>query len=590
MAVARSAPTVDGDDFAEIIDWYRLELGRTPPPPEGRRWDPLRFGPTWQWNDDGWILPEFTLGWQCLGWCGRWLRDQSGDDWQFTMEQARFILWFFALEESGRWWASQAVLQRLKGWGKDPIAAALSAFACFGPSMFSHFEGETPVGAQNPAAWVQLVAVSQEQTKNTMKLFPSLIKPEAQSEYGIQIGRLNVWGLGDSVQIEAIASSPMAVEGGRPTLVVRNETQNWNSANQGHDLAGAIDGNVAKSRKGTARILDICNAYRPGEDSVGERQREAWENARNAGIDIGLMYDSLEAPPDAPLTLEDAPAVLEAVRGDAWWLDTGPDGEILKSIAKTSNSPSESRRKWFNQITATADAWIVPQQWDVCGPRQGESAPTVSAGEAVVLFFDGSKSDDATALCGVRLSDGLVFLAGVWQRPPQVKEWTVDRDAVDVRVRECVALWDVQGLFADLSDARDDETGARYWEPYADAWARDFGESFELQAVVSGPFRHAVNWDMRSLQHQKLFVDAAERFTSDVEDATLRHDGHEILRQHVRNARRRPGRFGIGLGKEHRESARKIDAAVCAVGARMMWRMWLATPKPEPVSNEAFFL
>ncbi|MBM7280355.1 hypothetical protein JTZ10_21660 [Gordonia rubripertincta] len=550
----------------------------------------MKIGPTWQRDENGWVLPELTLGWQCLGWSGRWLRDQSGDDWQFTMEQARFLLWYYAVDESGRWLNSSSVLQRLKGWGKDPLAAAVSAFSCFGPSMFSHFDGDTPVGAQNPAAWVQLVAVSQEQTKNTMKLFPSLFKRDALDEYGIQIGRLNVWGLGDSVQIEAITSSPLAVEGGRPTQVVRNETQNWNSSNQGHDLAGAVDGNVAKSRRGTARILDICNAYRPGEDSVAERMRETYENAQAAGINIGLMYDSLEAPPDAPLTLDAAPDVLEAVRGDAWWLDTGPDGEVLKSIAKTSNSPSESRRKWFNQITATADAWVVPQDWDLCGPRQGEPKPSVDAGEQVVLFFDGSKSDDATALCGCRLSDGLVFVVGVWQRPPQTKEWVVDRAAVDRKVRAAHDLWDVRGFWADLSDARDDETGARYWEPYADAWARDFGAQYTLQAVPSGPFRHAVNWDMRGLTHQKLFVEHAERFTSDVEDGTLTHDGNEILRQHVRNARRRPGKFGIGLGKEHRESARKVDAAVCAVGARMMWHMWLAIPKPEPEPTGAFFL
>ena len=43
------------------------------------------------------------------------------------------------------------------------------------------------------------------------------------------------------------------------------------------------------------------------------------------------------------------------------------------------------------------------------------------------------------------------------------------------------------------------------------------------------------------------------------------------MRQHVLNARRRPNKFGVGIGKEHRESAKKIDAAVTMVGSRMMW-------------------
>jgi hypothetical protein len=40
----------------------------------------------------------------------------------------------------------------------------------------------------------------------------------------------------------------------------------------------------------------------------------------------------------------------------------------------------------------------------------------------------------------------------------------------------------------------------------------------------------------------------------------------------MKNARRREGKFGVTIGKEHRSSSRKVDLAVCAVGARMLWR------------------
>jgi len=52
-----------------------------------------------------------------------------------------------------------------------------------------------------------------------------------------------------------------------------------------------------------------------------------------------------------------------------------------------------------------------------------------------------------------------------------------------------------------------------------------------------------------------------------------------VLRTHVITARRRTNRWGITIGKEHRESARKIDLAVCMVGARMLRRMLLNSPK-----------
>lgn len=586
MARSRTAAQSSAPDAesAEIVEWYESLLARTTPPSD-LEWEPVKIGPTWQW-DNGWLLPELTLGWGYLAWCGMWLRDKTGQPWQFTPEQARFELWFYALDEHGDFLHHSAVLQRLKGWGKDPVAACKSAGECFGPVKFSHWENGRPVGTDEQNAWVQIATVSQEQTKNTFKLFPSLISPEARSRYGIQVGKLNVYGLGDTRQIEAVTSNPLSIEGGRPTLTIRSETQNWNSSNGGHDMAGAMEGNAAKSEGGAARMLDICNAYRPGEDSVGERAREAWEATQGGedgaatAMDFGVLYDSLEAPPDAPLTADAAPAVVESIRGDSHWLDTRPRGRIVKSILNPANPPSESRRKWYNQITATEDAWVTPQEFDQLADPQ-----TVEPGERIFIFGDGSKSDDATALVGCRLSDGYLFTIGVWQRPPRSEDWVVDRMDVDRRYREAQALWHVVGSWFDPSDARDDETGERFWEPILDGWHRDFGEQMEFWAVDKGDDRHSVVWDMRSPKRLETFTVHAERFVTDVRERDLRHDGSERLKQHVKNARRRPNRYGVGLGKEHRESSRKVDTAVCAVGARMMWRLWATKPVKEQTEH-----
>jgi hypothetical protein len=116
-----------------------------------------------------------------------------------------------------------------------------------------------------------------------------------------------------------VTSSPLSLEGPRPTLVIRNETQNWLTSNGGHEMAGTIEGNAAKSENGMSRMLDICNAYRPARirwpSGCGPRGSHAGREP--GGLDFGLMYDSLEAPPEAPLTAEAAPSVVESIRGDA---------------------------------------------------------------------------------------------------------------------------------------------------------------------------------------------------------------------------------------------------------------------------------
>jgi hypothetical protein len=67
---------------------------------------------------------------------------------------------------------------------------------------------------------------------------------------------------------------------------------------------------------------------------------------------------------------------------------------------------------------------------------------------------------------------------------------------------------------------------------------------------------------------------------SDFESVEVRFHRSDWLVEHCVNARRNPNsRFGVSIRKEHRESARKIDLAVCLVGARMLRRMYLLQAK-----------
>lgn len=565
-------------DYRAIEQEYRDLLERTTPPTD-LTWEPVKLGPTWQY-DDGWLLPEATLGWDFLSWTTYHLRGKGRKHWWWTPEQTRFLLWYYAVDSDGDFLCRSARLQRLKGWGKDPTAAGIAIGSLHAPIMFDHWEGDRPVGRDDPEAWTQIAAVSQDQTKNTFKLFPSLVPRETRDRYGIQIGKLNVWSDGDQRQIEGISTAADSNEGGRPHLIIRAETQNWLSTNGGHDLAGAMDGNAAKAEVGSpARVLDIFNAWRPGRDSIAERAHDGWESSTDPHefIKYGVLWDSLEAPPEAPLTKEAAPEVIRCIAGDASWLDTRPKGTIMESILNPDNSASESRRKWYNQVVGTEDAWAQPR-WvdDKRNRRQGEK---LQPGDTVVLFGDGSKSGDDTGLIAIRTTDGLAQLLH-HQHPGKDDAGhplLVNRNELDDAVIKAFDDFKVIAFWFDPSHAKADDQVEedRFWWPMVDRWHERYHRRLDQKfwPVKSGTRLHSVAFDMSGTLNQQIYQPAVTQAADDLEQGEAPYVDSPVLRRHMKNARKREGRFGVVIGKENRSSTRKVDLAVCFVGARMLWRI-----------------
>lgn len=110
------------------------------------------IGPTWSRGPLGnFLIPERALGWHIAAWCTKYLNGLDGGRWKFTNEQFRFILWWYAVDENGRFAYRKGVLQRLKGWGKGPLAAVMCIIEFVGPSQFSHWGGDgQPVGKPHP--------------------------------------------------------------------------------------------------------------------------------------------------------------------------------------------------------------------------------------------------------------------------------------------------------------------------------------------------------------------------------------------------------------------------------------------------------
>ena len=521
---------------------------------------PNIIGPTWRRTADGWYLPEKTLGWGVLNWWANYVRtpggEHAGEAFMPTLEQARWVLWWYAVDGEGRYRHRNAVYRRIKGHGKDPLAAALALAELCGPVAFDFFDLKgDPVGKPRHAAWIQVVAVSQDQTRNTMSLFPVMVSQQLKREFKLEVNKTIIYSEAGG-RIEAVTSSPHSMEGNRPTFVIRNETQWWLESNDGHALANVIEGNVSKIPG--SRTLSICNAHIPGEDSVAERDYDAWQAVQSGqAVDVGTLYDALEAPADTPVSeipsqREDPAGYaagvqrlregIEIARGDSTWL---PVDSILESVLDVRNPVTESRRKFLNHVTATEDAWIAPYEWDAIAVPGAE----LVKGDRITLGFDGSKSSDWSALVACRVEDGTLFLIEAWN-PVKYPNGEVPREDVDAAVRSCFEKYDVAGFRADVKE----------FEAYVDQWSRDFKRKLKVNATPGNP----VAFDMRG--NTKRFALDCERFLDAVLEHELSHDGNSVLRQHVLNARRHPTNFdAIAIRKASKDSSRKIDAAVCAV-------------------------
>ena len=294
--------------------------------------------------------------------------------------------------------------------------------------------------------------------------------------------------------------------------------------------------------------------------------------------------------------------IVRAVAGDAAWL---PVVDVVDRILDPANPISISRRFWLNQVVADEEAWADPGAIAAAIDPMARAARTligadplragwlVDPTEPVVMFGDGSKGDDCTGLVVCRVSDGYEFTAGVWRRPPgaEGEGWQVPRGQVDSRVDEIMERFNVRAFYFDPSHTTDDEA-QQFWRPMVDDWHRRYRDRLDpnLWAVKGGGVGtqpHSIMWDMTSPARTEQFVIATEQFHADLHEQdegeqwapTVRHDGHPMLVEHLRNAKEYAAKNGrTGIAKEHRSSQRKIDLAVCAIGARMLRRLALNAP------------
>ena len=514
-----------------------------------------------------------SLGWHAIWWietfCVHGPGDVQGERVELDDEFAGFILDCYAVDEEGRRLYDSAFLSRAKGRAKSELAGFIVLYEAFGPARFDHwaeegevyeYRGETyayaagePVGRLVTAPVIRCLATEENQAGNTYDNvhFNLTEGPLAEGlpRDAAGLTRIFIPGGGEIVPSTASDSSK---DGGKESMVVFDETHLYHKPEL-RRMYATVRRNLAKRKQAEPWSLETSTMYMPGEKSVAEETHELAKSiAEGKTKRSRLLFDHREADADIDMTDEDE--VLKGLK-EAY----GPFAEvmdldrIISEIYDPRNDPQDSRRYYFNQPTSSRDAWISAPEWGSCL----DTTKQIEKGDTITLGFDGSRKRsrgvaDATALVGCRVSDGHLFEIRVWEQPdgPAGEDWEVPVVEVDLEVRRAFVDYNVVGFFADPAK----------WESYIAEWESAFGKKLKVKSSL----RHPIEWWM-SGGRSYLVVRALEQFYSSVVQKELTHDGSRALSRHILNARRRAGRNGIQIYKEHPDSPNKIDAAIAAV-------------------------
>jgi hypothetical protein len=511
---------------------------------------------------------------------------QTGEQWSYTAGQKRFlILWYAYDPDTGRFIYRRGAKRGAKGTGKDPFGGSVCNAELVGPTQlyWDAREGRW-YGDVHGLPLVQIASNSEAQSKDVLRVANGMWSRDARAYYDLDCGETRTVIKGRGGRLEVLTASEATAEGDPATFIFLNETHHMTESSGGHRVAKVARRNVGKSPATLqARTLDGTNAHQQGSDSIAERTFAAWQTqVATPHLRVDILYDSIEAPPTTNIfDPESLRAGLAAAYADAPWADLE---RLFDEVLDPETMPADSIRYYLNGLAAAQDAWIEPMKFDALA-RKVDIEPRTQ----IAMFLDCSKSGDATAVVGCRLSDGHVFVIDCWERPrgKRGEGWLVPRMDVDGVIRHAFEAYRVEWFGVDPSPAREDDSEALYWMPVIDGWHRDFHKRLKVWATPGARVGNSVLFDMRiktlgGPQRNALFTAAAMQTVEDIEqtgESVFTWCGDGRLKIHAHQAKRRPNPWGISLGKVTRDSDKHVDLAVCMVGSRMGRRIVLNSGK-----------
>lgn len=381
----------------------------------------------------------------------------------------------------------------------SPILAAISIAELAGPVVFDGWDADgNPVGRPNGTPWVQIAAVSEDQTDNTYRaVYNMLSLGDTADDIGVDLGRSKVMRPEGNGILEPVTAAFGSREGQPITFACLDETHLWTPRNGGVKLAATLRRNAAKMG---GRTFESTNAFRPGEASVAEATHKASDKGQK-----GLLYDANEGPWVEDLS--DRDAFLESAKiayGDSTWVSLD---RIWSDATDKDTTESDARRFYLNQLVASENDYIPGPLWEQAFGEVGMPAP----GTLIAAGFDGSRFHDSTALVGVEVASGRQFTIQVWSKPDGDDVWEVPRHEVNDAVARMYETWDVVFFYCDPPE----------WESEIATWHARFGKS-----VFQFPTRS-----------RRRMSPALKAYRNAVKTGELTHDGDDEVSRHTLNAR-----------------------------------------------------
>lgn len=268
-----------------------------------------------------------------------------------------------------------------------------------------------------------------------------------------------------------------------------------------------------------------------GQDSLCYAMYQYGKRVASGEVEDPAFFMAWWEPKDPEADHRDPDTWRQANPGYGDFID--PE-DFASSVLRTPEP--EFRTKRCNQWVSTSAAWLPHGAWAYCADER----PVPDLAE-VVLGFDGSFSNDSTALVVVQVGDvPHVDVAACWERPPgSDPSWRVPIVEVEDAIRAACGRWQVREIVCD---------------PFR--WARTY-QTLEAEGLPIVEFP----------QSPQRMVPATQRFYEAVLNSGLTQSGDPQLARHVDNCTLKVDSRGSRLSKDARNSSRKIDLAVAAVMA-----------------------